>query len=139
MLMRAFSAAAVESAQRLVQKVELPPIDTKLDGPASYLSWSRRVLYTLERKDLKGYLTRDKVEPTEGEPGRAEWKSTHMIVYIWLLSSMIPSIASTVDGIHRVKDVWEKLKRTYDGAENNLRVYQIKGKIDETDQGERTV
>jgi hypothetical protein len=113
MLMRAFSVAASESSPRPVQRIDLPLLDRKLDGPASYLSWSRWVRYTLDGKDLEGYLTGDKNEPAEGSPERAEWKSTHM----WLLSSLTPSIASTVDGIDRVKDVWEKLKRTYDGVE----------------------
>ena len=105
MLMRAFSVAASESAPRPVQRVELPPVDTKLDGPASYLSWSRRVKYTLAGNDLEGYLMGDKVEPTEGTPCRAKWKFTHMTVYIWLLTSMASSIMSTVDGIKLVRDV----------------------------------
>jgi hypothetical protein len=105
MLMRAFSVAASESTPRPVQRIDLPLLDRKLDGPTSYLSWSRRVRYTLEGKDLEGYLTGDKREPAEGSPERAEWKSTHMTIYMWLLNSLISSIASTVDGIDRVKDV----------------------------------
>ncbi|XP_020264506.1 uncharacterized protein LOC109840326 [Asparagus officinalis] len=62
-----------------------------------------------------------------------------MLVYIWLLNSLVPTIAVTVDGIEKVKDVWEKVRRTYDGVGNNLRVFQIKGEIDATVQGERTV
>jgi hypothetical protein len=105
-LMRAFSVAASESTPRPVQRIDLPLLDMKLDGPALYLSWSRRVRYTLEGKDLEEYLTRDKNEPAEGYPERAEWKSTHMTIYMWLLSSLTPLIASTVDDdIDRVKDV----------------------------------
>src|ERR1035438_7843575 len=84
-------------------------------------------------------LTGDKAEPVEGAPGRDEWKATHMQVYIWLLSSLSSSIASTVDGMEKVKDVWEKLKRTYDGVGNIMRVYQIKGEISEVAQGAKTV
>jgi Retrotransposon gag protein len=58
---------------------------------------------------------------------------------MWLLSSLTPSIASTVDGIDRVKDVWEKLKRTYDGVGNNLRVFQIKREIEAIVQGDRSI
>jgi hypothetical protein len=139
MLMRAFSVAASESTPRPVQRIELPLLDRKLDGPASYLSWSRLVRYTLEGKDLEGYLTGDKNEPVEGSPERSEWKSTHMTIYIWLLSSLTPSIASTVDDIDRVKDVWEKLKRTYDGVGNNLRVFQIEREIEAVVQGDRSI
>jgi hypothetical protein len=83
------------------------------------------VRYALKGKDLEGYLTGDKREPAEGSPEKAEWKFTHMTIYMWLLNSLTSSIASTVDDIDRVKDVWEKLKRTYDGVGNNLRVFQI--------------
>jgi Retrotransposon gag protein len=52
---------------------------------------------------------------------------------------LTPSIASTVDGIDRVKDVWEKLKRTYDGVGNNLRVFQIEREIEAIVQGDRSI
>ena len=60
-------------------------------------------------------------------------------MYIWLLSSLPSSIASTVDGMEKVNDVWEKLKRTYDGVGNIMRVYQIKGEISDVVQGTKTV
>lgn len=139
-LMQFMRMSMGESATRPPSvKVELPPIDLKLDGPATYLSWSRRVRYTLTGRNLEGFLTGDRVEPIEGATGRDEWKSTHMLVYIWLLNSMVPSIAATVDGIEKVKDVWEKLRRTYDGVGNNLRVFQIKREIYAAVQGDRTV
>jgi Retrotransposon gag protein len=131
--------AASEITPRAVQRIDLPLLDRKLDGPGSYLSWSRRVRYTLEGKDLEGYLTGDKKESAEGYPEGAEWNSTHMTIYMWLLSSLTPSIASTVDGIDRVKDVLEKLKRAYDGVGNNLRVFQIEREIETVVQGDRSI
>jgi hypothetical protein len=41
-----------------------------------------------------------------------------MLLYTWLLNSMVPSIAVTVDDIQSVKDIEAKLKRIYAGAEN---------------------
>jgi hypothetical protein len=64
--------AASESTPRPVQRIDLSLLDRKLDGSASYLSWSHRVRYTLEGKDLEGYLTGDKNEPAEGSLERAE-------------------------------------------------------------------
>jgi hypothetical protein len=46
-----------------------------------------------------------------------------MLLYTWLLNSLVPSIAVTVDGIQSVKDIWAKLKRIYASAENNMRVF----------------
>ncbi|XP_078175183.1 uncharacterized protein LOC144568686 [Carex rostrata] len=134
----AMCQAPVKSKPK-VQKVELPPIDMRLEGPATYLGWSRQVRYILEGKDLEGYLTGEKEEPGKTAPERAEWKSTHMQVYIWLLSSLSLSIAFTVDGIVKVQDVWEKLRTTYDGVGKNLWVYQIKRKITAMVQEEKTV
>ncbi|KAJ6846676.1 uncharacterized protein M6B38_282715 [Iris pallida] len=138
-LMKLIKVSAGDSATRASPKLELPSIDLKLDGPATYLSWSRRVRRILAGKNLEGFLTGEKTEPEEGSTERDEWKSTHMVIYIWLLNSLVQSIASTVDDIEMVKDVWEKLRRTYDGVENNLRIFQIKGNIDDTVQGEKTV
>jgi hypothetical protein len=54
----------------------------------------------------------------------------HTLLYTWLLNSMVPSIANTVDDIQSVKDIWAKLKRIYAGAENNMRVFQIEHEIE---------
>ncbi|XP_020245089.1 uncharacterized protein LOC109823214 [Asparagus officinalis] len=132
-------SAGESSTKPQPKKVELPPINVKLDGPATYLSWSRRVKYTLTRRSLEGYLTGEKTKPAEDSAGRDEWKSTHMLVYIWLLNYVVQPIAATVDGLGRVHDVWEKLRRTCDGVGNDLRVFQIEKEINTTVQGERTV
>ncbi|XP_020249902.1 uncharacterized protein LOC109827322 [Asparagus officinalis] len=138
-LMQLMKLSAGESVTRSLAKLELPPIDLKPDGPATYLSWSRRVRYTLVERNLEEYLTGEKTEPDEGTVGRDEWKSTHILVYIWLLNSLVQSIAATVDGIRKVKDVWEKLRRTYDGVGNNMRVFHIKREINAIVQGDRTM
>lgn len=52
---------------------------------------------------------------------------------------MVLSIAITVDGIQRVRDIWAKLRRTYAGAENNIRVFQIEREIDAVVQGDRSI
>jgi hypothetical protein len=63
------------------------------------------VRYTLVGRRLEGYLTRAITEPDEGTPTWEEWRSTHMLVYIWLLSLMTPPIAANVDGIEDVRCV----------------------------------
>jgi hypothetical protein len=130
--MRAFSAASSVNAPKPAPapRVELPSIDVKLDGTASYLSWSRRVRYTLVGRRLEKNLTGAITEPDEGTLAWEELRSTHMLVYIWLLSSMTPPIAANVDGIEDVWCVWEKLRKTYDGVGDNLRFYQILNDIE---------
>jgi hypothetical protein len=74
--MRAFSATSSVNAPKPAlapaPRVELPSIDVKLDGPASYLSWSRRVRYTLVGRRLEGYLTGAIIEPDSDTPAWEE-------------------------------------------------------------------
>jgi hypothetical protein len=51
------------STHSQTMKLDLPPVDLKLNGPATYLSWSRRIETALVGKILDGYLTGAKAEP----------------------------------------------------------------------------
>jgi hypothetical protein len=53
-----------------------------------------------------------------------------MLLYTWLLNSMVPLIAVMVNGIQNVKDIWAKLRRIYAGAENNMKALQIEREIE---------
>jgi hypothetical protein len=92
-----------------VMKLDLSSIDLKLDGPDMYLSWSHKIEAALVGKRFDRYLTGAKVEPASNNVEKDEWKTTH--------------------------DIWVKLKRTYAGAENHMRVFQIQRDIEEVVQG----
>jgi hypothetical protein len=128
-LMRMSKRAEVLTHPQLV-KLDFPPVDLKLDGPVTYLSWSRWIKGALAGRNLEEFLTGENEEPKQDTVGWNEWKTTHMLLYTWLLNSMVPSIAVTVDGIQSVKDIWAKLKRIYVGAENNMMVFQIEREIE---------
>lgn len=59
-------------------KVDLPQVELKLDGPGTYLSWSRRIETPLIGRKLEGYLTWDEAAGSVG--GEREWKVTHALV-----------------------------------------------------------
>jgi hypothetical protein len=120
-------------------KLDLPPMDLKFDGPAIYLSWSRRIKGALIGRNLKEFLTGEKEEPRQNTVGWNKWKTTHMLLYTWLLNSMVSSIVITVDDIQSVKDIWAKLKMIYVGTDNNMRVFQIKREIEAVVQGDRSI
>lgn len=86
-------------------KMDLPPVDLKLKGPTTYLSWSCRIMGALAGRNLERYLTGEKVEQGKDTDEWNGWKTTHMLLYTWLLNSMIPSIAITVAGIQSVRDI----------------------------------
>jgi hypothetical protein len=118
------STRATNFASAQVQvKLDLPLMDLKLDGPATYLSWSRQIEASLVRKRLEGYLTG--AEPGSDSAQADEWRTTHTQLFTWLLNSMVPSIASLVDDIQMVRNIWAKLKRIYAGTENHMKVFQI--------------
>ena len=82
-------------------------------------------------RSLDGYLTGEEKESLVKMSNEWKvWRATHMSLYTWLLNSMIPSIATTVDGILCVKEIWEKLQKTYARRGNNMRVFQIEQEID---------
>ena len=120
--------APVESKPKPV-KLDLQSVEIKLDGPATYLSWSYRVKRALEGKNLDGYITGEMVVPAKGSAWYSEWRSTNSLLHTWLLNSMVASIAKTVDGIEAVSDVWGNLMRIYAGIDNNMRVFQIEREI----------
>jgi hypothetical protein len=118
------STRATNFALAQVQvRLDLPLVDLKLDGPATYMSCSCRIETALVGKRLEGYLTG--AEPGSDNAQADEWRTTHTQLFTWLLNSMVSSIASLVDDIQMVRDIWEKLKMIYNGIENHMRVFQI--------------
>jgi hypothetical protein len=85
-------------------KLDLPPVDLKLDGPATYLRWLCRIKGTLVERNLEKFLTGEE-EPRQDTAGWNEWKTTHMLLYTWLLNSMVLSIAITMNDIQSVEDI----------------------------------
>ena len=62
-------------------KLELQSVEIKLDGPATYLSWSRRVKRALEGKNLDGYITGEMVVPEKDSAGYSEWRSMNSLLH----------------------------------------------------------
>jgi hypothetical protein len=60
-------------------------------------------------------------------------------VVAWLLSSVSPSIACSVDTITSAAEVWKILSKLYSGAENVMMLAEIDDKISRLRQGEMSV
>jgi hypothetical protein len=98
-LIRFMKASEISMSAQPPMKLDLPPVGIELDGPGTYLNWSRWITCALGGKHLDGFLTRKEKEPVAGTTEWEEWKATHMLLYAWLLNSMVQSIAVTVDDI----------------------------------------
>jgi hypothetical protein len=79
-------------------KLELMPYEIKLDGVGSYLSWSRRGMLILRTKSMEGYVLGKVLEPKEKEEQEwKRWNATDSLVLTWLLNSLTPAIAASVE------------------------------------------
>ena len=123
-----------------VQRIELMPNDIKLEGVKNYLSWSRRALLILRTKDLDGCVLGKVSEPED--KASVEWKKlsiTNSLVVAWLLNSLIPTIAASVDTLSKADEVWNTLSKLYSGKGNIMLMAQIEEKVIDLKQGDKTV
>ena len=117
-----------------VQKLELTSNDIKLEGVRNYLAWSRRALLLLKAKKLESFINGKATEPKDKSSDEWKaWDATNSLIVAWLLSSMVPSIAGSVDTITTAYGIWESLSKTYSGAGNVMlfvdtddRLYHLK-------------
>jgi hypothetical protein len=83
-----------------VFKLELMPNEVKLNGVSSYLSWSRRAFLILKTKGLTGYVLGMIEEPADKESSEwKKWSVTDSMILVWLLTSLIPAIAASVEAL----------------------------------------
>jgi hypothetical protein len=74
------------------------PNEIKFDGVGSYLSWSRRGMLILRTKSMEGYVLGKVLEPEEKEGQEwKRWNATDSLVLTWLLNSLTPAIAASVE------------------------------------------
>ncbi|XP_052168547.1 uncharacterized protein LOC127785166 [Oryza glaberrima] len=113
--------------------------DIKLEGVKNYLSWSRRALLILKTKGLEGYVTGEVKEPESTSAEWKTWSTTNSLVVAWLLTSLIPAIATTVETISSASEMWKTLTNLYSGEGNVMLMVEAQEKISALRQGERSV
>ena len=102
------------------------PNDVKLEGIKNYLVWSRRALRLLKAKKLEGFINGESSKPVDkSSPEWSTWDATNNLVAAWLLSSVTPAIASTVDTLGSAADIWKALEKMYSGAGNVMLMVEV--------------
>lgn len=120
-----------------IQRLELMPNDVKLEGIRNYLPWSRRALRLLKAKGLEGFVSGKSVEPQDKSSAEwSIWDATNSLVAAWLLSSMSPTIATSVDTIASATEIWQSIAKMYSGAGNVMLWAEIEDTISDLKQGE---
>jgi len=141
---KAEGAAAVLAADGAraegVPKLELTPNEVKLEGVSNYLSWSRRGMLLLKMKAVEGYVLGEVDEPVDKKGVEwKKWSTTDSGILAWLLSSLTPSVAASVEALAASKEVWEALSQMYSGKGNVMLVSQLEDKVHDLIQGEKSV
>ena len=134
------NSGAIVSRQEVAQKIELSPMDMKLEGAANCLSWSRRALLVVVQKELDGHLLGTVDEPRDKTSVEGKrWKVINSILIGWLLNSVVPSIGRSVEGLSTSAEIWKTLSTQYSGKGNVMLIAQIEGKISRLRQGDMSV
>ena len=68
-----------------------------------------------------------------------KWSITDSGILAWLLSSLTPSIATSVEALSASKEVWEALSQMYSGKGNVMLVSQLEDRVHDLIQGEKPV
>src|SRR2546430_11718395 len=63
----------------------------KLDGPKTYLIWSRQCTVTLKARRLFGYVTGTKKQPSDEDPTYEQWDEQNSLTMSLLFNPMDPS------------------------------------------------
>ena len=106
------------------------PNDVKLEGIRNYLPWSRRALRLLKAKGLEGFVSGKSVEPQDKSSAEwSIWDATNSLVAAWLLSSMSPTIAGSVDTITSAAGIWDAVSKMYSGAGNVMLLAETEDRI----------
>ena len=88
----------------------------------------------LKAKKLESFVNGKATEPKDKSSDEWKaWYATNSLIVAWLLSSMVSSIAGSVDTITTAYGIWESLSKTYSGAGNVMlfvdtddRLYHLK-------------
>ena len=131
------SSKEIVSYMEPVQKIELMPNDIKLEGIRNYLPWSRRAMLLLKAKRLEGFVTGESIEPEDKSSNDWKtWEAINSLVAAWLLSSLSPTIAGSVDTITSAAGIWEALSKMYSGAGNVMLLAETEDRISTMKQGD---
>ena len=84
----------------------------------------------LKAKRLEGFITGESAEPeNKSSNDWKTWESTNSLVAAWLLGSLSPTIAGSVDTITSAAGILEALSKMYSGAGNVMLLAETEDRI----------
>src|SRR3954467_12139624 len=92
-----------------------PISSVKLDGPKTYLVWSRQCTVDLKARGLMGYVTGKKPQPKESDSNFDNWDSQTMSLPY---ASLDPTLVALYALYETAAQLWEVIKLTYSQTDN---------------------
>ncbi|XP_073109504.1 uncharacterized protein [Elaeis guineensis] len=120
-------------------KIILETNPVKLDGPGTYLSWTRHVRLILDSHNLEGFISGTVKRPEGDGIAVRQWNSNNSRVVAWLFASMVPSVAHTVEALTNAYELWQAVATTYSYKGNNMYAHKIQRELRGLNQGSRSV
>jgi hypothetical protein len=103
----------------------------------NYLKWSQLVRTFLKGKGKLSHLLGK--GPSTRDSKFDAWDEEYSMVMSWLWNSMLPEISDTCMFLGTARDNWDAVKQTYSKVHDAAQIYEIKTKISNSKQGNRSV
>ncbi|XP_073116207.1 uncharacterized protein [Elaeis guineensis] len=100
-------------------------VAVKLDGPMTYLQWERSTRLLVQGRGLEGYLTGTKRKPANNEQDMAQWRMENSVVLAFLLNTMTPNVARSVQLLETAQEVWETVAQMFSQKQNSAQAFEI--------------
>src|SRR4051812_18625935 len=121
------------------QNANAPISSVKLDGPKTYLIWSRQCTVALKARRLFGYVAGTKKQPSDDDSTYEQWDEQNSLTMSLLFNSMDPSLAGSYILYDTAAQIWSAIKQTYSQSNNYAEVFSIHQKIRALKHGDLTV
>ncbi|KAA8525454.1 hypothetical protein F0562_007309, partial [Nyssa sinensis] len=104
----------------------------------NYPQWQRAMTRALNAKNKLGFVDGTLQRPDPTKPEYTQWNQTKDMVLTWILNSISPSLATSLEYHTDLRDVWVDLfSRFFHG--NNVRIYQLKRTLSSLQQTTNSV
>src|SRR4051812_21661494 len=111
----------------------------KLDGPKTYLVWSRQCTVALKARRLFGYVAGTKKQPSDDDPIYEQWDEQNSLTMSLLFNSMDPSLVGSYILYDTAAQIWSAIKQTYSQSNNYTEIFAIHQKLLTIKRGDLTV
>ncbi|XP_073102487.1 uncharacterized protein [Elaeis guineensis] len=114
-------------------------VAVKLDGPVTYLQWERSTRLLVQGRGLEGYLTGTKRKPANNEQDMAQWRMENSAVLVFLLNTMTPNVARSVQLLETAQEVWETVAQMFSQKQNSAQAFEIRSQLRHLRQGDLSI